>query len=87
MSALTETINRLKVMSRQEYAWRPDEIASFKAAIKVLEAVGKIDRERAIKTLRRLYHPRFYDESDPNFPSVDIFDTLMKLIEALPEEK
>jgi len=55
-----------------------------RAAISVLEAAGKVDKELAIKTLRRLYHPRFNQGPDP--VSVPIFDALMPLLEALPDE-
>jgi len=54
-------------------------------AIRVLEAAGKVDKELAIKTLRRLYHPRFNQGPDPI--SVPIFDAIMPLLEALPEPK
>ena len=63
----------------------PCPICSYDAAIRVLEAAGKVDKELAIKTLRRLYHPRFNQGPDPI--SVPIFDAIMPLLEALPEPK
>jgi len=54
-------------------------------AIRVLEAAGKVDKELAIKTLRRLYHPMFQEKGRP--VSVPIFDSIMPLLEALPDEE
>ena len=57
----------------------------FLATIRVLEAAGKVDKELAIKTLRRLYHPRFNQGDDP--VSVPIFDAIMPLLETLPDKE
>ena len=57
-------------------------IKEYEAAIRLLEAAGKVDKELAIKTLRRLYHPMFQEKGRP--VSVPIFDTIMPLLEAIP---
>jgi len=62
--------------------WPPETQPQAQAAVRVLKAAGKVDKELAIKTLRRLYHPMFQETGRP--VSVPIFDTIMPLLEALP---
>jgi len=61
---------------------RDDTVIQYEAVIRLLEAAGKVDKELAIKTLRRLYHPMFQEKGRP--VSVPIFDTIMPLLEAIP---
>lgn len=59
--------------------------AELEAARPLLEAAERIDKALAIKTLNRLYHPMFQEKGRPI--SVPIFDSIMPLLEAIPDRK
>lgn len=58
-------------------------MAELEQARPLLEAAMRVDKELAIKTLNRLYHPMFQEKGRP--VSVPIFDSLMPLLEAIPD--
>jgi hypothetical protein len=62
-----------------------DEAEEMRVGWRVLKAAGKVDKELAIKTLRRLYHPMFQEKGRP--VSVPIFDTIMPILEAIPDKE
>jgi hypothetical protein len=82
-----DVIEKEKDCRRGGFSEQADEYMVFSAdlrsAIAFLEAGQGVDKEKAIATLRRLYHPRFNQENNP--ASVAIYDSIMPLLEALPK--